>query len=301
MEGAAAPTTGSRAAPKNPAETHHGSGMKLSISEFFGSDTAAVTVEPRDPQPLFPMHEHSFEELVIVQSGNGWQVINDEPYFITCGEIFYLHANDHHEYASVDDLHLTNILYRPDKATFGVERMQDDESRINRHWQVTEDVLAELRPIIQALSRETAARDRLSLLMAETLFLQLNLILQRHRFAPFGAHIPAAARIGHVLSYIRQNCTEEVDFDDLARRFGFSGRNFTRAFREATGTTPHNFLVKTRINRAMRALGSGEGSITDIAYDCGFNDSNYFSFCFSKQVGLTPSDYRRRQQRRVAA
>lgn len=270
--------------------------MKLSAHDFFASDAHSVTVEPRDPQLPFPVHEHDFEELVIVQSGNGWQILNGEPYFITCGEVFYLRAGDHHEFESVNDLYLTNILYRPNKATFGLDCMQDIDSRTNRHWQITEDVLGELRPIVDALSRETAQRDRLSNLMAETLFIQLNLILQRNRFAPVGTQLPADARIGHLLSYIRQSCTDDIDFDDLARRFGLSVRHFTHAFRDATGTTPHNFLVKTRINRAMRALGSKADSVTDIAYECGFNDGNYFSFCFSRLVGLTPSEYRRKAQ-----
>jgi AraC family L-rhamnose operon transcriptional activator RhaR len=268
--------------------------MKLPAGEFFRSAAHSLAVEPRDPQSPFPMHNHEFEELVIIESGNGWQVINDEPFFVTCGEVFYLRPGDCHEFTSLHDLRLTNILYRPNCATFNLAQGLDAEVRDNRHWQVNEDALRELRPIIEALSRETLRPDPLSKLMAETLFVQLNLILQRHRFAPANAKLPSPSRLGHLLSYLRHNCVEEVDFEELSRRFGFSVRNLTRVFRDATGVTPHDFLFKTRINRAMRALGEKTDSITEIAYDCGFNDGNYFSFCFSKLVGLTPSEYRHR-------
>ena len=272
--------------------------MKLPAGEFFPSDAHSVAVEPREPQSPFAMHNHEFEELVIIQSGNGWQIVNDEPFFVTCGEVFYLHAGDCHEYSSLSDLRLTNILYRPNCATYNLECAQDAEVRTSRHWQVNEEALRELRPIIEALSRETMRTDPLSKLMAETLFIQLNLILQRNRFAPEAAKLPAPTRLGHLLSYIRHNCAEEVDFDDLSRRFGFSPRNLTRVFRDATGVTPHDYLIKVRINRAMRALGGKSDSITEIAYDCGFNDGNYFSYCFSKLAGLTPSEYRRKAKTR---
>ena len=71
------------------------------------------------------------------------------------------------------------------------------------------------------------------------------------------------------------------------------GRTFNRLFRDATATTPHNYLVKLRLSRAMRALRETEGSITDVAFACGFNDSNYFSYSFSKMTGMSPSEYRR--------
>ncbi|MEY2934007.1 MAG: HTH-type transcriptional activator RhaR, partial [Pseudomonadota bacterium] len=49
-----------------------------------------MVVEPRAPQPSFPLHEHDFCELVIVASGNGWHVLNDEPHLLSCGEVLYL-------------------------------------------------------------------------------------------------------------------------------------------------------------------------------------------------------------------
>jgi transcriptional regulator GlxA family with amidase domain len=73
-------------------------------------------------------------------------------------------------------------------------------------------------------------------------------------------------------------------------------RTFTRMFREATATTPHNYLVQLRIGHAMHAMRTTSDSITAIAHASGFNDSNYFSSCFSKLTGVSPSEYRRRFQ-----
>lgn len=267
--------------------------MRLSALDFFRAERQTVAVEPRNPQTLFPLHDHDFDELVIVQSGNGWHVLNGTPYFITCGEVFYVRRGDVHEFESVCSLRLTNILFRPELARICTPELLGLGAG-ERHWQVAEDVLAELHPLLCALVAETSRRDAVAALMAETLFLQIGLILLRHRCAAPQEQRTEGGRIGRVLRHIRENCAEEIDFDALARLHGFAARQFARAFREATGTTPHNFLRQTRINRAMRALGDSASPVTEIAYECGFNDSNYFSFCFSSMVGLSPSEYRRR-------
>jgi quercetin dioxygenase-like cupin family protein len=59
--------------------------LKLRGREFFQAESQHVVVEPRSPQPSFPLHEHDFHELVIVASGNGWHVLNEEPHLLSCG------------------------------------------------------------------------------------------------------------------------------------------------------------------------------------------------------------------------
>jgi len=68
------------------------------------------------------------------------------------------------------------------------------------------------------------------------------------------------------------------------------------AYTEVTGTTPHNYLVQLRIGHAKRAIRTTSDNITEIAFASGFHDSNYFSSCFSKMTGLSPSEYRRQVQ-----
>jgi len=273
--------------------------MKLAASEFFRNASQAVAVEPRVPQVAFPRHSHDFNEIFVVLSGNGWHILNNTPHFITCGEVFYVQAEDCHEFADVSDLHLINILYRletyslKDGALDWIVEASTAPGTRNRHWQITEDVLAQVNTLIGTLAREAAEESVPSRIMTETLFAQLCITLYRHRFSTDSADLPAMARLGHVLTYLRHNCSGDIDLDDVARRFGYSLRSFNRVFREATATTPHNYLVKLRIGEAMRALRNSENSITDIAFAAGFNDSNYFSYAFNKLTGMSPSEYRR--------
>ena len=276
--------------------------MKLLASEWFKHEAQAVAVEPRAPQVAFPLHEHEFNELFIVLSGNGWHILNGTPHFITCGELFYVRASDRHQFVDVDNLHLINVLYRLEMFSLKPEALSvlieaaDSPGADDRHWQITEDAVATIRPLIAELESETRAVDPFSRLSAEALFVRLCATLSRVRFTADAANLPAATRLGHILRYLRHHRAEEVDFEEVARRFGYSLRNFNRIFREATGATPHNYLVKLRISEAMRSLRGSDEAITNVAFHSGFSDSNYFSYVFNRLTGMSPSEYRRLAQ-----
>ena len=74
-----------------------------------------------------------------------------------------------------------------------------------------------------------------------------------------------------------------------------SRRSFLRAFQAATGTSPLAWLISQRIHRACQVLRHTDRSITEIAFDVGFNDSNYFTRQFRKVTGFSPRAYRLRQ------
>jgi AraC family L-rhamnose operon transcriptional activator RhaR len=180
----------------------------------------------------------------------------------------------------------------------GLDRIQQllGNPEGNNRWQLTDDTLRQLEPLITQLTREARSDDPCSDILAESLFIQLAVALWRHRFPIDCDHLPARSRFGHVLAYLRHHCTADVNIDDVAHRSGYSVRTFARTFREVTGTTPHNYVVQLRISHAKRAIRMTSDSITEIAFASGFHDSNYFSACFSKMTGLTPSEYRRQVQ-----
>ncbi len=64
----------------------------LLTSDFFAHEQQAVAVADRYPQDVFAEHTHEFCELVLVWRGNGLHVLNDRPYRITRGDLFYIRA-----------------------------------------------------------------------------------------------------------------------------------------------------------------------------------------------------------------
>ena len=67
-----------------------------------------------------------------------------------------------------------------------------------------------------------------------------------------------------------------------------------RVFQSATGTAPLAWLIEQRVTRACAMLRHTDKRITEIAFEVGFNDSNYFTRQFRKATGFSPRDYRLR-------
>lgn len=213
--------------------------------------------------------------------------------------MLYLDPEDRHAFEQVQELCLTNVLFRPCGSLLPLEGLRPhlqpsgEGAGERRYWQVSEETLRGLEPLLGALREESRRVDAASSVMAASLLGQLVVTLWRERYASDGQGLSSSGRLAQVLRFMRQNCTQEIDLDALARRYGFSARNLRRVFREATATTPHDYLVKPRLCRAIRALRSSDTSITDVALASGFSDGNYFAYSFRKLTGMSPSRYRR--------
>ena len=87
---------------------------------------------------------------------------------------------------------------------------------------------------------------------------------------------------------------QPLDVPALARIAHVSASHFTRTFRATFGETPHHYLQRRRIERAMFLLRETDRSATDICFDVGFNSLGTFSRTFRAIVGRSPREYRRR-------
>jgi transcriptional regulator GlxA family with amidase domain len=87
---------------------------------------------------------------------------------------------------------------------------------------------------------------------------------------------------------------EPLDIPALARIAYVSEAHFIRTFRATFGETPHRYLQRRRVERAMFLLRSTDRSVTDICIETGFSSLGTFSRTFTEIVGETPSAYRER-------
>jgi transcriptional regulator GlxA family with amidase domain len=87
---------------------------------------------------------------------------------------------------------------------------------------------------------------------------------------------------------------EPLDIPSLARIAHVSPAHFSRTFRDTFGETPHRYLQRRRIERAMFLLGHTDRSVTEICFDVGFVSLGSFSRTFSAILGETPTEYRKR-------
>ena len=104
---------------------------------------------------------------------------------------------------------------------------------------------------------------------------------------------PTAALVKRTLAFIHQNYNRPLSRAEIARSIGASQNYLSRVFREDMGLTPWQYLNRYRIKQAKDLLLQSEDSITTIALEVGLEDPAYFSRIFSKEVGISPSAFRK--------
>jgi len=95
-----------------------------------------------------------------------------------------------------------------------------------------------------------------------------------------------------VLDYINDHLDQEIKLADLAMLLGISQFHFSHLFKQSTGTTPYQYLLQQRIERAKQLLKQSDRSIVEIALMCGFNSHSHLSKQFRQLTGATPKAYR---------
>lgn len=85
--------------------------------------------------------------------------------------------------------------------------------------------------------------------------------------------------------------------DVLASKLNLSRSSLHRKLKSLTNQSATEFIKFVRINKSIRLIESGETNIDEICFKVGFNSHSYFSMCFKKQLGLSPSEYISRNKR----
>jgi transcriptional regulator GlxA family with amidase domain len=103
---------------------------------------------------------------------------------------------------------------------------------------------------------------------------------------------PQGSALEPLLRWLEDNAGRELTLDEIAHRAGMSTRTLLRRFREQTGTTPLQWLHRTRVRQAQHLLETTEHSVERIAAQVGFGSPTAFRDRFKRIAGVTPQSYR---------
>lgn len=282
-------------------------GNRLNKQDFFEDPSLPLQVYIRDPQPEFPKHSHGFDELVIILKGTAKHVIDGQEFPVKSGDVFVIAQNHMHQYQDMHGLALANILFDPETlmmeqwdiralpgfhALFSLEPTFRSQHQFKSRLQLSERQLNHVNGMIHDLTWETETRHPGYRVMAKGLFMQMAVYLSRCYSEEPTEESLDLLRIGDAIAHIEAHYTEKISLNELAAKSHLSDRHFLRVFHACIGRSPIDHLMHVRIQKAAELLKLTERTITDIAYDCGFSDSNYFTRCFRKSMGRTPKQYR---------
>ena len=113
-------------------------------------------------------------------------------------------------------------------------------------------------------------------------------LLKQHASLSLSADKPYPASIEKSLAYIKEHFSEKITVPDLCAVSFVTPQHLIRLFKKHLGATPIDYINRNKIARAIEMLRSTEMSVKEIAYSLGFDNPNYFSRLFMKEVGLSP-------------
>jgi AraC family transcriptional regulator len=131
--------------------------------------------------------------------------------------------------------------------------------------------------------------DSIEQAMAVTL---VNGFAVRHHPAQLSRGGLGSARLRRIKELIDAKLEDNLSLDEMAESVGLSTAHFARMFRKTTGETPHQFVLRQRLERARTMLRAPYARVLDVAIACGFKTQQHFAQVFRELWGVSPTEYR---------
>jgi AraC-like DNA-binding protein len=135
----------------------------------------------------------------------------------------------------------------------------------------------------------------------EIVFQLLGQVLHLSEIRPTGRErLFTLQKLRKSLRYLEENLESKVGVEKLGEIAGLSAHRFSALFREVMGASPHQYILRRRIEKAMRMLTTSEAAVMEIAGQLGFHDQPHFTKLFKSTTGVSPTFYRKNFRRRMS-
>ena len=281
--------------------------MMLKREQFFQKGHAiAVYIFP--DQRDCEHHTHEFWEVQIITKGKATHRLDGNAKEVQKGDVFVIPEGAGHAYSNTKDLGVINLLYIPEEleykpdslnelpgyhVLFNIEPQSMSKKRESVHLRLEPNQLMWLENFVGKMQRETEKKTLglRAFLMASFFEFQVEISKISSKTASTLSH---EHEVGTLVSFFVTHYNENITLDDCSKLTHMSRSSLNRFFNEYYNMSPLSYLMNVRLAQAESLLFSSDLSITNIAFDCGFRDSNYFSKLFKKMNGLSPHQYRKR-------
>lgn len=243
-------------------------------------------------------HYHNYYELYYVRHGRVRFYVNSAFYTLESGDFMMVPPGMIHHVNYLMQCTRVNIYFREiDLLDNGVPYFPGVNERFLRSIiiHVPRIYREPIHGIIDRMIAEENADDTATPVMQSLLLRQL--LLYCNRYCIFRTESDAETNSDKMLEavrFINENYNQPISLNKLAEQSGFSATYFSKKFRAVTGAGMKEYLTYVRLSHAVTELTSTDHSITEVAMNSGFNDSNYFKDAFKKMYNLSPREYRKK-------
>ncbi len=145
---------------------------------------------------------------------------------------------------------------------------------------------------LEKLAYKLKCGERRIIASSEVLALFLEIFKHHEKALCRGAERSGEAYARTAREYFDENLHREISVDSVAQMLGVSRSYLYKMFVGAYGVSPRAYLSNARVLRAKELLSSGDGNISEIAREVGYEDVLEFSKFFHRRTGISPSEYR---------
>ncbi len=272
------------------------------MSEVLPNGIKCTKVKHEAYHSMHSSHSHNFHEIFYLMNGQRKLVMNQTIYELEKGDLAFIPPNTIHRtsYKSnytheriaikFEEYLLEPLFQNPE---LGKERILELLQPAIIHIPEAHKPYAE--DLMLKIYYEEEHTDAFSDSLRQCYLLELILFIFRCRQA---AKTPDVLDVTHesiqaAVLYIYEHYYENLTLADIAEHFGMSSSYFSKKFKTVTGFGFKEYLTGVRIQKATELLLKTRDSITEIALNCGFNDSNYFGDAFRKVKGVSPAKFRK--------
>lgn len=259
-------------------------------------------------------HKHQFIEVVYVISGKAVHLIGGNEYPVEKGNIIVINYGVPHAFTmdnKTDEPFLTyDLLFTPDffdlsgidsndfgslASSYLFHSLFPESFSAENSLNLIKSNSGEFHEIFKKVYREYRAREKgfMNIIRASL----IELITKIFREIDVNSNARATDKqqqlVEKAISYLMENYNEHINLDNIVSDIFLSKNYFRQVFKNTTGISITSFIQKMRVEEACRLLRNTDRSISDISFECGFNDTKYFYNTFKKITGLTPGDFRK--------
>ncbi len=252
-----------------------------------------------DFSPRQSDHYHNYYEIFFLLSGNCRFLLNDSVYPLEKGDFVLIAPGSlHHALYDTAACEILTIYFK--KEYIDRNLLTPNASEVFRSFMGSIPALYQdaISSLLGRMLSEGTQIDEFSDRFMTCYLLELLLMLMRHSVMNEEEPELLNSRDADILTatkYIYRNYKKPLTLAEVSAQAALSPTYFSKKFKQITGMSFKEYLNLVRLRHAQTALLTTSSTITDIALENGFNDSNYFKDLFKKVYGKSPREYRRNQ------
>lgn len=237
-------------------------------------------------------HVHDAFEIYYMKEGSCTYHIEDYTYKVLAGDVILIPGRTSHRTTYGGVAH-TRLLVNCSDAYIPVPVLE----RLGAigYLYRNRKAISQLEELFAKIEHEYSHADALSTEVLKCFTAELMFVILRHK-NEHEVMKEGNDLVVTVQEYIQNNYMNEVKLSAMAELLSVSQEHLSRVFKQEAGIGFKEYLVQFRLHKAEDMLKHETGrAVSEVAYACGFNDGNYFSYIFKKVYGVSPTEIRRKR------